>query len=547
MSPERCTANRLQYGVLVLALVGGAVALPSARAQVGLNDGAQKITDCDLNAGSPSDRQRVGTGIADDAMKPDLAIAACQKAIAAAPRIGRFHYQLGRAYMKAGQYHDMVRSFERAGELRHVFAWVSLGLERSSGANITKDPGLAAAYFKKAAEQGDPEGQALYAEALLRGEGVRGDATEAVDWLNKAIGQGHVESMVSMGAAYSNGWGVAKDEQKAFAWIERAAQAGSVAAQGSLGYRYNQGIGVSKDQVKALEWTRKAADAGSEIAQYNLAWMYERGDGVERNPRETYAWSRKSAKSGFAPAQLYVGRMLQKGVGVEKDQQEGLAWITKAAEQGEVQAIVDAAWAHEGGVGTAKSSKEAFRWFLKGAEANDAYCQLVVGQAFVNGNGVEVDTIKGKAWLEKASKQGNLIAQSRLAEQHSKDAQAEAYNSQKDTLAEAYSDYQTVKVCHDTQQGFILPRIGLLEMEQARQYMRTIEKASQVSQADKDKLWASSVEKADKLANGFAAWKMLGSGDAKDSAPLEMTCGAAFASLRRTSEPKENGVRKRDF
>ncbi len=477
MSSGCCTARKLKHGVIVLALAGSVVVVPSARAQVNPNDSAQKATDCDLHAGNPSDRQRVGAGIAYDAMKSDLAIAACQKAIATAPNVGRFHYQLGRAYMKAGQYHNMARSFERAGELRHVFAWISLGLEHALGMNITKNPGLAAAYFKKPAEQGHPEGQALYADALFRGNGVQVDATEAIDWLNKAIAQGHVDAMAAMGAAYSNGWGVAKDEQKAFGWVERAAHAGSVEARGSLGYRYSHGIGVEKDQAKAFEWTRKAAEAGSTIAQYNLAEMYERGEGVERSSSETYAWSKRAAESGFAPAQLLLGKLLQRGRGVEKNEQEGLSWIIKAAEQGDLDAMVAAGVAYEKGRGTAENPKEAFKWVMKCAEANDADCQLNIGQSYIDGVGVDIDTEKGKFWLEKSSKQGNVVAESFLVLQRTKDA-----------LAESYRDYHIVMACFETRQGYLLPRIGELELQEARLLMRKIDGATALVQHDKDKL-----------------------------------------------------------
>lgn len=534
--PERCTTNSLKYGVLVLALVGSVVIVPSARAQVNPNDSAQKATDCDLHAGNQSDRPRIGAGIAYDAMKSDLAIAACQKAIATAPNVGRFHYQLGRAYMKAGQYLNMARSFQRASELGHAFAWVSLAIEYSSGTNLTKDLGLAAAYLKKAADQGDPEGQALYAEALFRGDGVAADAIEAISWLNKAIAQGHADAMASMGTAYSNGWGVAKDERQALVWVERAAQAGSVAAQGSLGYRYNQGLGVAKDQVKALEWTRKAAEAGSEIAQYNLAGMYERAEGVERNPSETYAWSRRAAEAGFAPAQLLLGRKLQRGEGVEKNEQEGLSWITKAAEQGDLDAMAAVAAAYERGIGTAKNPKEAFKWVMKCAETNDADCQSGIGHAYLNGIGVDIDTAKGKAWLEKSSKQGNVVAESFLVLQRTKDR-----------LTESYSHYHIVKACFETRQGYLLPRISELELQEARLLMRKIDNATALTQMDKDELWRASVKESENLQASFQVWKMLGSDDARDSVPLDRICDAALASLRNGGEPKEGGTRKRDF
>lgn len=538
MSTRRQVRIRRRCGILAIVILGTGLASTALSAQSKLKEASAppKVTDCDLTASNPVDRQRVGDGVAFDNINSDAAIAACEKAVADYPQIGRFYYQLGRALLKANRYERVSFNYNRAGELGHSIAWVRLGEEYSSGMRLVKDEDLGAWYLKKAALLGDPEGQTRYAEALFIGKGAPVDTKEALVWLNKAIAQGYPDAIGRMGAAYTEGLGVEKDAQKAFSWMERAAHAGSISAQGSLGYRYGHGIGVEQDQVKALEWTRKAAEAGDALSQFNLATFYSRGEGVEQNAHEMFTWTKKAAEQGLARAQRMVGRMFQQGVGTQKNEEEGLVWIVKAAEQGDAEAIVGASAAYRQGIGTAKSSKEAFKWTLKCAEANDVDCQLALGQFYLDGDGVERDATLGKAWLEKASKQGSTIAKSLLDSQQPKDA-----------LAKSYNDYQTIKACFETKQGYIVPTIGVLELEQARVYMRQIERASRLSQSDKDKLWQASTERVDGLKNGFTAWKMLGSGNARDSAFLENVCDMAMASLREATETQEGGQRKRDF
>ena len=56
----------------------------------------------------------------------------------------------------------------------------------------------------------------------------------AAAWLRRAADQGHAQAQYTLGLMYLKGSGVAKDEQEAVVWIRRAADQGLVQAKAAL-------------------------------------------------------------------------------------------------------------------------------------------------------------------------------------------------------------------------------------------------------------------------------------------------------------------------
>ena len=92
----------------------------------------------------------------------------------------------------------------------------------------------------------------------------------AAAWLRRAADQGLADAQFILGLMYYQGEGVAKDEQEAAAWIRRAADQGLALAQFTLGLMYYEGKGVPKDEQEAVVWYRRAADQGLALAQAAL-------------------------------------------------------------------------------------------------------------------------------------------------------------------------------------------------------------------------------------------------------------------------------------
>ena len=104
------------------------------------------------------------------------------------------------------------------------------------------------------------------AQAALGAECVRVDYPEAVKWLRKAAEQGNPDGEYFLGMAYSFGNGVELDFKKALLWYLKAAEQGDTRAMSSVAEAYGSGNGVERDVQEELRWLRNACSAGSRNA-----------------------------------------------------------------------------------------------------------------------------------------------------------------------------------------------------------------------------------------------------------------------------------------
>jgi TPR repeat protein len=189
-----------------------------------------------------------------------------------------------------------------------------------------KDYQQAVAWFRKAAEAGEPLGMTNLGYVYENGYGVEKDHKEAITWYRKAAEAGDAQGMNNLGYMYGNGYGVDKDYKQAVIWYRKAATAGKASGMANLGYMYVNGLGVDKDYKQAVAWYRKAAEAGDAVGMNNLGWMYRNGYGVDKDYKQAVTWYRKAAEAGNASGTNHLG----------KDYQQAVAWFRKAAEPGEL-------------------------------------------------------------------------------------------------------------------------------------------------------------------------------------------------------------------
>ena len=69
-------------------------------------------------------------------------------------------------------------------------------------------------------------------------------SAQAAAWYRKAADQGHAVAQYNLGVLYRDGEGVPKDLAQAVAWFRKAADQGNAAAQNNLGVLYANGEGV---------------------------------------------------------------------------------------------------------------------------------------------------------------------------------------------------------------------------------------------------------------------------------------------------------------
>ena len=224
--------------------------------------------------------------------------------------------------------------------------------------------------WKKAAEQGIPEGQILFGYSFLYVPG--GDAlnAEAAKWFRKAAELGHPEGQYRLATYYSISsragpplsfrglvdWfrTSAKEKYaKSLDWYKKAGEQGHVQALYTLGNSYRQGhdrAGVPADPDEAEKWIRKAAELGHAESQFHVGMNYL-NEVVFHNPvtpasieqyqqdsAEGMAWVRKAAEQGHARAQYWLGMSYYQGMQLPQDTEEAMKWLHKAAEQGDTSA-----------------------------------------------------------------------------------------------------------------------------------------------------------------------------------------------------------------
>ncbi|MGF6174823.1 tetratricopeptide repeat protein [Ensifer sp. 4252] len=145
---------------------------------------------------------------------------------------------------------------------RNYAAFHMQGVDGANG-----DYGIAADYYRRAAEKGDAPAQDMLSWMLLEGEIMPPDPAEARHWAERAAEAGIASSMTRLGMLYHNASGVERDPEKAVHWWRRGAMAGDADAQAMLGAACHMGAGTARDSVAALVWLIRAINGGSALAQ----------------------------------------------------------------------------------------------------------------------------------------------------------------------------------------------------------------------------------------------------------------------------------------
>jgi len=98
------------------------------------------------------------------------------------------------------------------------------------------------------------------------------------------------------------------------------------------------------------------------------------GAGADLDPAATVALFRQSAQQGYAPAELGLGRAYRAGAGITADRGQAVHWYRLAAAQ------------------------------------NDLTAKALYGLALLTGDNVSRDESRGRALVEEAHRQGDVIA-----------------------------------------------------------------------------------------------------------------------------------------
>lgn len=228
---------------------------------------------------------------------------------------------------------------------------------------------LAYEWYRKAGQQGHPDGQYKVFVCLNLGLGVKADRFEAREWLIKAAAQNHPRAQHSLGILHEFGEaGIQRDVDAAVRYYRRGVELGDPDSFRALATCYHNGTGVPKDMVRAVELYRQAADKGHQVAQVILATLHLEGVSLPRDPERAFQLARAAAEGGLTRGQFMVGTLYYGGIGVPKDLEQAVVWYRKAAESGDHKAMYNLGYCKVMGEGCPRDVVEAYAlWTLAAA------------------------------------------------------------------------------------------------------------------------------------------------------------------------------------
>ena len=232
----------------------------------------------------------------------------------------------------------IVDLYRHAAQQGDVDARMRLGLMFHEGDGVSRDPAQAAHWFRLAASEELPAGQAALGYLHEQGTGVEQDFAQALSWYRAAAERNHAWAQYRLGLMYRDGRGVPRDNEKAVDLLRAAAVQGDIGGLFHLGEMYENGWGTARNPAAAAEWYRKAAERNHDRAEYNLAVMYRDGRGVPRDATMAAQWFERSALTGYAPAQYSLGLAYEIGSGVDSDPARSALWYHIAERHGHAEA-----------------------------------------------------------------------------------------------------------------------------------------------------------------------------------------------------------------
>ncbi len=193
------------------------------------------VDPCDQAAGEPLDLQGVVPGRLPNEIG-DGAVEACGAAVQAHPDVARFHYELGRALLAAGNIDEARKAIQEASDKGHVRAVYELGYLASSGIGMPVDAAKANGFYAQASDKGDPYAMSAWGRALFDGVGVQRDTGKGLDLMLKAAAMGHIDAMNDLALIFKEGRnGVPADAARALAFLRAGIERQEAYSMGILG------------------------------------------------------------------------------------------------------------------------------------------------------------------------------------------------------------------------------------------------------------------------------------------------------------------------
>ena len=191
-----------------------------------------------------------------------------------------------------------------------------------------------------------------------------------------------------------------------FERLRTGAEAGNVVAMHNLAGCFAEGIGTAKSDADNVTWLRRAGDLGWADSLNNLGLNYMRGEcGLRKDYVEAHRLLRLAADAGCVNALESLGFMLQQGgFGLAKDGRLAFQYLTRAVEAGATRSFTNLGNAYIDGDGVECDPEKAFATFARGAELGDRSCMQNLSWCYGTGTGVKRDAKKAARWTAEAER-----------------------------------------------------------------------------------------------------------------------------------------------
>ena len=210
-----------------------------------------------------------------------------------------------------------------------------MGAAYFAGLGVPQDEKLAAYWYEKAANAGDPAAQKQMGYFYNLGIGVKRDPAQAVRWYQRAVAGGLISAKVNLGVAFLLGESVTKDTAMAQDLFRQAYKQGNGLAACYLGEMYMQGIGVERDEAAGERWYEAGAKLHDPRSEFLLANLLRHRQKNEGEMKKAIKLLRESAGAGLVAAKHQLGIILVKKPELAATVQEAPALLRDASEAGE--------------------------------------------------------------------------------------------------------------------------------------------------------------------------------------------------------------------
>jgi len=279
---------------------------------------------------------------------------------------------------------------------------IKLGTAYLAGNGIVQDEKLAAYWYEKAANSGDPIAQKQIGYLYEVGIGVPRNPERAVRWFERSAAGGLVNAKVDLGVAYMWGLGVRKDLELSAQLFREAANKGDGLGACYLGDMYYSGHGVPKDLALAQHWYEAGAKLHDPMSEYRLGVIHSADRQSLPELKKAAQYFRDSAGTGYVPAIYALGLLLVRVPELAQPQEKPAELIKEASEAGSWRASLIQGVLSRDGRGVPADRKTAYYHFvlakLQGGEKASA---LVTTDLQILGR--QLGETEAKATEEKAS------------------------------------------------------------------------------------------------------------------------------------------------